>query len=939
MPPVLAYIAVTIASITVESIIAFVVKTIVTMAVNMAISAAFSKKPKGGQGAFSNYSRDRTLTVRQPAAPRRVIYGEVKVGGVMVFLHTTANDTKLHLIQTLAGHECQAIGDVYLNDEVVPLDGSGNATGKYAGYVRIFKHLGSASQTADTTLIASAPDKWTTAHRLQGVAYLYVELTGNADLFPNGVPNVSAIVQGKNDIYDPRTVTTGWSDNAALCVSNYLTDSKYGLGVTYASHINETDLIAAANICDEAVALTAGGTEARYALNGSFDAGQPPEDTIGEMLTAMHGHCVRPGARWSILAGAYRMPTITLDEDDARGPVKVIPRVSRRELFNAVKGLYTSPDSQWQPVDFPSVTNATYETEDNGVRIWRDISLPYTISGPTAQRIAKIELEKGRQQQVVHYPAKLTALGLYAGGTVKLSLARFGWVEKVFEVLTWRFEVYDDAQGEPALGIDLVLRETASANYDWSSGEETTIDPAPNTNLPDVFTVAAVSGLACASGTDHLLATGDGGVTSRIYVSWTALSSGYVKEYEVEGKKSSDTAYVPAALVRSGSEAYVSPVDDGVAYDVRVRAVNSVGVRGAWAYVLSHTVVGKTEPPAEPDTFTIARLADGTRRYAWTLGTVPADVRSGGGYKIRYYAGTTSDWSVMTDLHTGLLTSSPLENNELAAGAYTWAIKTLDSSGNESTVAKFISGTIGDPRLKNVLLQRIEQDLGWPGTLTGCFIHANTLIPLSTTTIAGLPATIAGLASTINAIGTNTDPIVYETPVIDLGADVSFTPLVTVYGTGTPTITMKTGTTADGTVVGAYGVLAPVAGTRYVQIKVSMADAAAVIQSMTLLLDAETQVDEFEDVNTATETATWFDNTSAGLGVGHFRIGSKSGQISSITQASIVALQGVGGAWTWELVNKSSTVGGEPAAEFKVRDASGTLADALVDVMIKGPKV
>lgn len=936
MPPIIFAVA---AQAIVQTIVTFVIKTIVTMAINMAISAAFSKKPKAGQGSFANYSRDRTLTVRQPAAPRRVIYGEVKVGGVMVFMHTTSNDTKLHIVQTLAGHECEAIGDVYFNDEVVPLDGSGNATGKYAGYVRVFKHLGSATQTADTNLVAAAPDKWTANHRLRGVAYLYIELTGNSDLFPNGLPNISAIVKGKKDVYDPRTATTGWSENAALCVANYLCDTKYGLGVDYTSYINETDLIAAANVCDEAVALAAGGTETRYTLNGSFDAGQAPEDTIGEMLTAMHGNCVRPGARWSILAGAWRVPTITLDEDDARGAVKVIPRVSRRDLFNAVKGVYTSPDSQWQPVDFPAVTNATYEAEDNGLRIWRDLSLPYTLSGATAQRIAKIELEKGRQQQVVHFPAKLTALGLYAGSNVKLSLARFGWVEKAFEVLSWKFEVYDDAQGEPALGIDLVLRETASANYDWSSGEETAIDPAPNTNLPDPFTVGSVGSLDCDSGTAHLLATGDGGVTSRIYVTWTAVASGYLREYEVEYKKAADSVYVPSATVRSGTSTYLAPVEDGVAYDVRVRAVNTLGVRGGWEYFYNHVVIGKTESPNAPDTFSVARLADGTRRYAWTLASVPADVRSGGGYRIRYYSGTTSDWTLMTDLHTGLLTSSPFESNELAAGTYTWAIKTVDSSGNESAAARFITGTIADPRLKNVLLQRIEEALGWPGTLTGCFVHANALTPLSTDTIAALPAAISGLASTINSIGTNTNPIVYETPVIDLGADVSFTPLVTVLGTGTPTITFKTGTTADGSVVGAYAALAPVAGMRYVQIKVSMADTAAVIRGMTLLLDAETQIDEYEDVNTATATDTWFDNTSAGLGVGHFRIGSKSGRISSITQAGIVALQGVGGAWTWELVNKSSTVGGQPAAEFKIRDASGTLADALVDVMIKGPKV
>lgn len=939
MPPVLAYIAVTIATLTVEAVVAFVINTVVSMVVSMAITAAFSKKPKSQSGLFQDYSRNRTLTVRQPAAARRVIYGQIKVGGVMVFMHATDDDTQLHIIQTLAGHAVEEIGDLYLNDELVPLDGSGNATGRFAGYVRVIKHLGATDQTADTTLIAEAPDMWTSAHRLRGIAYAYVRFTGNADLFPNGVPNIAFVVKGKNDVYDPRTATSGWTDNAALCTADYLSNSKYGFGAAYATRIHAADLIAAANVCDEAVTLAAGGTEARYTINGSFDSNQGPEDTVGELLTAMHGRAVFSAGKWSLLAGAYSIPTVTLDEDDARGPIKVVPRISRRDLFNAVKGLYTSPDNQWQPADFPAVTNATYEAQDNDERIWRDISLPYTTSVATAQRIAKIELEKSRQQIVVNFPAKLTALQLRAGSTVKLSLARFGWVEKVFEVLNWRFEVYPDAHGEQALGIDLTLRETASADYDWNSGNETLIDPAPDTNLPNPFTVEGVSLNPLESGTAHLLETGDGGVTSRIYASWTAPASGWITEYEVEFRKSSETDYTPAPPVRTGTSTYIAPVEDGVAYDVRVRPVNSIGVHGAWASAMNHIVVGKTEAPAAPTTFTVARLGDGTRRYAWTVASTPADVRSGGGYKIRYYSGSTSDWSAMTDMHTGLLTSSPLENNELAAGTYTWAIKTVDSSGNESAAARFISGAIGDPRLKNVLLQRIEQDLGWPGTLTGCFVHAGTLIPLSTTTIADLSAAISSLASTINAVGTNTNPIVYETPVIDLGTDVSFTPLVTVYGTGTATITFKTGTTADGSVTGAYGALAPVTGKRYVQIKVSMADTAAVVQGMTLLLDAETQADEFEDVNTATETATWFDNTSAGLGVGHFRIGSKSGLISSITSASIVALQSTGGAWTWELVNKTSTVNGQPAAEFKIRDATGTLADALVDVMIKGPKV
>ena len=41
------------------------------------------------------------------------------------------------------------------------------------------------------------------------------------------------------------------------------------------------------------------------------------------------------------------------------------------------------------------------------------------------------------------------------------------------------------------------------------------------------------------------------------------------------------------------------PVEDGVAYDIRLRAVSLEGLVSEWAEVLAHVVVGKTTPPSE----------------------------------------------------------------------------------------------------------------------------------------------------------------------------------------------------------------------------------------------------------------------------------------------------------------------------------------------------
>ena len=48
----------------------------------------------------------RTVTVREPVMPREMVYGQVRKGGVIVFLHATGQkDKDLHLVVVLAAHQ------------------------------------------------------------------------------------------------------------------------------------------------------------------------------------------------------------------------------------------------------------------------------------------------------------------------------------------------------------------------------------------------------------------------------------------------------------------------------------------------------------------------------------------------------------------------------------------------------------------------------------------------------------------------------------------------------------------------------------------------------------------------------------------------------------------------------------------------------------------
>ncbi len=544
-----------------------------------------------GISDFTAEVRGRTITGRQVVSPWRVIYGKIRVGGVMTFLHVTGTKKEfLHIVITISGHEVEEIGLMYFDGVLVPVDGSGNATGKFLNHVHVEKNLGTDTQAAFPGLLADAPTKWTANHRQLGRAGVYVRLKFNPDKFPGQIPNITFDVKGKK-VFDPRTSTTVFSENAALCFSDYLLDTDYGVGVPQ-SKIDNSAWIAAANLCEEQVALAAGGNEDRYTCNGSFLVSERPVDIMLALLTAMGGIAVYSGGFWFIYGAAFRSPALTFDEGDLRGPIRVQTRTARRDLFNAVKGLYVSAANNWQPSDFPPVTNAAFEAEDGGKRIFTDIELPYTISAATAQRLAKIELERSRRHKIVEVRFGPTALQAQPPDVIQLSVSRFGWSSKTFEVINEKLLLEEDADGTPRPEIVLTMRESDSTVYDWAAEEAAPSVPG-TPDLPDTSIAAPPTGLVLSS---FSITRTDGIRVTFLKAAWTAPVDEFVTAggmIEVEYKKNSSGTWLPVSPVPGNeTEKLIPNVDDGVAYDVRIRSVNVALAKSAFVQQLNFTVVG-----------------------------------------------------------------------------------------------------------------------------------------------------------------------------------------------------------------------------------------------------------------------------------------------------------------------------------------------------------
>jgi len=731
------------------------------------LSAALAPKPKSAD--FTAQARDRTHVIRSSIAPRRIIYGETIASGPLVGAAATgASKEFLHLVIPVAGHEVDLISDVYFNDLI-----STNA--RFAGNQRVKAALGTDTQVADSDLVAEVAG-WTTDHRLRGIAYVYVRLTWNADVWPTGIPNIKALIRGRK-VYDPRDAGTRWSNNPALIIRDYLTAS-FGLRAT-AAEIDDTSFIAAANACDEAVAITAtadaftadaasdtltrttlnsrwqrgdtmrvsttgtlpaglvvatdyylipviapgvnpgtfklattyanaqagtaidittagSGThtatrtaQARYTCDGAFDRDMKPLDIADHLVATCAGALIWQQGKYRLYAGAATAFSTDLGVSDLRGPIQVRPKAPRRDLANAIKGTYVEPWAAWQPTDYPPVLNAAYETQDGGERIEREMHFSFCQDQTRAQRLAKIALETARQGITVEFPAKLTALKVAVWDVVRLTIPALGWSNKEFRVTSW--QLAEDG------GVDLRLQEYAGAVYTWAAGEATLRDPAPDTNLPNPFTVAPPSGLLVA---ENLFVSRPGdGVKARVNLTWQAPADAFVREYQAEyklvtpgpgGRWTLQPAIQPGVFHVAGqtlaTQLEIFDLPPG-AYEFRVKAVNSLGVSSLYSLVAA-SISGLAAPPAAPQNLTIASIG-GLAILRWTP-TLDLDVAIGGRWLIRHspaLAGAT--WVTSTSVGEAVAGAASQAVLPLREGTY--LVKAEDSGASESVSAASVT--------------------------------------------------------------------------------------------------------------------------------------------------------------------------------------------------------------------------------------------------------
>jgi hypothetical protein len=636
-----------------------------------AVSKKLSKPPSFKPSDLNTGLRDRKTSIRQSVAPQELVYGKSRKGGLICFFSSDpANRNRLDMVIILAAHVSKSIGAIYFNGELAIPAGEDRSTGRYEGKALVKRKTADVAGQPFPDLQARYPNLWTNRHKCQGLTAIYIRIRNDANVFPTGLPNVSADIEGLDSIYDPRDDSYGYTRNSALCIAHYMTLPKpRGLGMNYGTDIRTDLLIAAANVCDE---TPSGTTEARYSCDGvvQLESETTPQTHIEAMLTSMAGEIYWDGQSFRMYAGAWRAPEVSLgDGDAAPGGFKLQTRQGISSNYNGVRGQFVSPDNDWQPDDYPPYQSSVYVSEDNGQEAWEEHHLPYTISSNAAQRLAKIKLEEQRRQQTVVMAGRFARVWkVNAGEVINLTRERYGFDEKPFLVkrntLTLKSSVLTNS---------LFLRETSPLVYSWDASEEQVYNAAPRSELPSPFDVFPPGILSVEEG---LYVTRAGDVVKAELTVQLSESNSQSPEYYILESRVDGGEWVRINTGNSDELSYrILDVVPGL-WEIRASTVTNLGVRSVPSDVYSLRVDGLT---ATPQTLSGLSLQSngGLALLKWGL-SPDADVRIGGQILIRHSAFDIPQWNLSSPL-VKVPGSSTLAVAPLIEGSY--MVRAQDSSG------------------------------------------------------------------------------------------------------------------------------------------------------------------------------------------------------------------------------------------------------------------
>jgi hypothetical protein len=622
-----------------------------------------------------------------------VIYGERKVGGTRVFVETSGTDNQyLYIALVLCEGEVFDIGGVYINDIL-------STNSKFSGLVTINKHLGSDTQTVDTTLL-SAPS-WTSDHTLKGVAYLGIRLKWDREVF-GSIPNIHAVVKGRKvrtfNSSGVLSTTESYSTNPVECMLDYLTNTRYGKGLGVSDfESGYTSFYNSFQVADSLVESYSGGSYINtFNCNAILSTDNTLMSNVKILLNGMRGLMPYTQGVYKLIIENTGTASFAFTEDHIVEGISITGE-KKGTRYNRVIATFVNKDNNWQEDQaiYPeggSSEETTLLAEDGGVELEKRVRLPTMTNIYQARNTAKTVVNKSRQDIKCSFLSTGEALQTSIGDIVSVSHRTPGWSAKLFRVMNLSLK----ADGN----VIVSLSEHQDTVYPWAdTGAYTVI---PDTNLPDPFSVLPVTSVTVSSGENYQVTNGDGSTSPRILVAWTEPTDSFVDKYVIQVRTANGTPSEYAWDIEHTTDStplYITGVASGKTNDVRVKSMNTMRISSGCPQINSHTIAAlvgggsggttsfsQNEPPsADIEAGDIwFDTNDGNRIYRYD-GTAP--------YSASHWIAQTGDLAGIDTIVAGTCSNASYTTKATCiAASATWTPSTTIDVGDLSD----ISSDLGD---------------------------------------------------------------------------------------------------------------------------------------------------------------------------------------------------------------------------------------------------
>lgn len=656
------------------SIGAIVTRTVLTIGLSKLVANRAGTKAAGGDAPSARFQLRPSTTNKIP-----LIYGSGYYGTVMTDAIISSDNTTMWYVMACAevtDSGTNTFGDMYMDNRLITFDGTDqtkvvsltNNTGqvdtKVAGNMFIYKYNNGSSSGVNTaqTAIQVLQDssipvdrRWTSTDTMDLTSFVIVKLIYNYEKQVTGLGELKVNIV--NSINKPGDV-----------LLDYMVNDRYGCAIPL-TQIDTASLTALNTYSDELITFVPVGggstTQARYRINGPIDLSSNCLSNLQNIADACDSWIQYSEliGKWKVVINKAYNGTLNdlyhVDSSVIIGGIDITP-LDLNQTYNSIEVQYPNSGIKDQNsisvIDLTDATTAWYRPDllsPNEANNRLTIQYQMVNNYVQATYLGVRRLLQSREDLTIQCQLDYSGIQIEAGDVVRVTLAEYGWTDKLFRVST----VTEIKKEDGNLGAGIVAFEYNGDVYDDNAIQDFELEDNTGLTDPNIIgtPIAPTVVTDYANTINTMTITGTVPSTGQILYldfNYGTSSNSQTHNYYTTSKNKNGSALTSGATLST----VATDLPAGNWYWSVTARNNNAGVRGPSSTILSNW--------------------PGPNVTTWD------SANSTGGITNNNVANNT-------------ITSSKMTNTGVTAGSYTNTNITVDSAGRITLAANGTSGIAG----------------------------------------------------------------------------------------------------------------------------------------------------------------------------------------------------------------------------------------------------